>query len=99
MSLKLATVVVRASDHIETRVGDETMMMSPAMGKYYALKATGQRIWELAEGPIAVSAIVDQLRAEYDVDKAQCETDVLGFVGSLLENKLLRIHDDGPGHG
>ena len=52
--LSLHAVVVRGSEHVETRVGDQTLMMSIEHGKYYSVDATAGRIWDLIERPIAL---------------------------------------------
>ena len=61
--LSLQTVVVRGSEHVETRVGDQTLMMSVAHGKYYSVDATAGRIWEMIEQPIALSEVVSDADA------------------------------------
>lgn len=83
------TVIRRGQDHVETRVGDQTMMMSVAHGKYYALEAVAQRIWDLLEEPATVDALVDALVAEYDVPRAQCAADVATFLTDLEGNGLI----------
>ena len=86
--LSLQTVVVRGSEHVETRVGDQTLMMSVAHGKYYSVDATAGRIWEMIERPIALSEVVAALMREYDVSSDECEAEVKSFVGDLLSNGL-----------
>lgn len=86
--LSLETVVVRGSEHVETRVGDQTLMMSVAHGKYYSVDATAGRIWEMIERPIALSEVVATLMREYDVSSDECEAEVKSFVGDLLSNGL-----------
>lgn len=82
------TVVARGAEHVETRVGDQTMMMSIARGKYYALEATAQRIWELIETPRSLGEIADRLAQEYKVDSERCAAEVERFVARLMENGL-----------
>ena len=88
------TVIRRGSDHVETRVGDQTMMMSIAQGKYYALQATAQRIWELIEQPRSVGEITERLVAEYDIERERCAAEVRGFVDELIRNGLAVRADD-----
>ena len=86
--LSQTTVIGRGSDHVETKVGDQTMMMSVSQGKYFALEETAQRIWELIEEPRSVGQIVEALVAEYDVPEQQCAAEVEGFLADLLGNGL-----------
>ena len=82
------TIIGRGSDHVETNVGSQIMMMSISKGKYFSLAKTAQRIWELIETPTPVSGIVDALTEEYQVPRDQCSAEVHAFVGELLDNGL-----------
>ena len=88
------TVIRRGSDHVETRVGDQTMMMSIAQGKYYALEATAQRIWELIEQPRSIGEITDRLASEFEVERERCAAEVRAFVDQLIRNGLAVRADD-----
>lgn len=90
MPLSAHSTVIRGSDHVETVVGDQIMMMSVAQGKYFALESTARRIWQLAESPTTIDTIVDQLITEYDVPRDVCLREVLVFVGDLVSNGLLQ---------
>ena len=83
-----ALVVRRGREHVEAEMGDQTVMMSIARGRYFALEDTAQRIWQLMAEPIAVGGIVDRLVEEYDVDRATCEAEVSAFIAELIENGL-----------
>lgn len=91
--LTQGTVIRRGTEHVETRVGDQTMMMSVARGKYYALDATGQRIWELIERPRSLAEITDTLVAEYDVGPDRCAAEVERFAARLLGDGLAVVVD------
>ena len=86
--LSLQTVVVRGAEHVETRVGDQTLMMSVAHGKYFSVDATASRIWDMIEHPTALSDVVATLTREYDVSPDDCEAQVKSFVGDLISNGL-----------
>ena len=89
------TVISRGTEHVETQVGAQTMMMSIAKGKYFALEDSGRHVWQLTEQPTTIAAIVDQLVAEYDVDREACLQDVTAFVNDLVSNGLVVVdgHD------
>lgn len=92
-SIGLDTVVSRGAGHVETRMGEQTVMMSIDQGKYFALEASGQRIWEMMDQPIRVDALIDRLTQEYDVPRERCRAEVLGFLEDLRRHGLLA----GPG--
>ena len=84
----LETVVARGTEHVEAEMSGQTVMMSIARGKYFALEGTGRRIWELMAEPVRVSEIVDRLVEEYDIERERCAGEVLAFIGELFENGL-----------
>ena len=89
MKIGAETIIMRGSEHVEAEMGGQTVMMSIARGKYYALEGTAQRIWELVSEPISVAEVVDRLVEEYDVDRDRCAAEVTTFVGELMENGLV----------
>lgn len=93
MQVGLETVIVRGSEHVEAEMAGQTVMMSISQGKYYALEGTARRIWELVAEPTPVSAVVDRLVAEYEVDRAQCAEEVTAFVHELMANGLLEARE------
>lgn len=66
---------------------DSAVMLNVASGSYYGLNAVAARIWELlAERPLTIAEICARLREEFEVDEAVCETAVLKFANTLVEN-------------
>jgi hypothetical protein len=90
--LSLQSLIGRGAEHVETRMGDQTLMMSIEQGKYYAVDATASRIWDLIEHPRSLQDVVDTLVAEYDVGADECERQVKTFVGELINNGLAVEH-------
>lgn len=88
----LETIVARGSEHVETEMVGQTVMMSIARGKYFALDGTGQRIWECLIEPVSIGQIVERLLDQYEVDREQCEAEVIFFLGETMENGLTVEH-------
>jgi len=70
-------------------VGDETVLLDLESGLYFGLDNVGQCIWETVSEGKDLGETVDAVVAEYDVDKAQAEADVLEFTSKLVERGLL----------
>ena len=87
--------VVRSDDFITSTVDDDLVMMSLEKGIYYGLDAIGSQIWENIAKPISVSALCHKLIGQYEVDSAQCQTDVLAFLHELLNEEMIHVVD-GP---
>lgn len=81
--------------HVEALVsapmGEELAMMDLETGKYLVLDRVGAAIWKELEGPVEVRELVDRLQARFEVDRTQCETDVLKFLEQLLVKGLLHV--------
>lgn len=88
-TIRLESIIERGTDHVEAQMGGQTVMMDIAQGKYFALETTAQRIWELMAEPVRVGDIVDALVEEYDIDRAGCESEVMGFLRELDASGLL----------
>ncbi|WP_407946311.1 lasso peptide biosynthesis PqqD family chaperone [Paenibacillus alkaliterrae] len=90
-TLLLDQLVVRGDNNIVSDMGGEKVMLSIENGKYYNLGVMGGQIWDLVDEPVTIASVVDSLIQEFDVEKAQCEEQVLLFLSHLLEERLLQI--------
>ena len=71
-------------------VGDETILMDLSTGIYFGLDGVGKRIWEtIAEGR-NLKAVAAVIVAEFEVDEARAQDDVVEFVSDLVERGLLQ---------
>ena len=72
-------------------VGEETVLLDLASGVYFGLDGVGKRIWEnVAEGN-SLSAAVEVIVAEYEVEEAQAQADVIAFANQLIDRGLLLV--------
>ncbi|MBQ7098197.1 MAG: lasso peptide biosynthesis PqqD family chaperone [Oscillospiraceae bacterium] len=84
-----ATILSRREGLMTADMNGSAVMMDIMTGKYYNLGQIGGRIWEILEEPMTVAALVKKLTDEYDVSAAQCRSDILPFLDTLLERGLL----------
>ncbi|MEE2785590.1 MAG: PqqD family protein [Pseudomonadota bacterium] len=74
---------------ISRQTGDEMVLLDLESGLYFGVDGVGQRIWEtFAEGRNLEEAIAVVV-AEYEVDQAQAQADVIAFVRNLVDRGLL----------
>ena len=66
-------------------------MMDLEKGRYFSLNGVGSRIWEIIEEPIGINKIVDCLLEEYDVNRNECEENVLEFLGKLEDANIISV--------
>jgi hypothetical protein len=76
---------------LSTTVDGEVVLLNARMNQYFALDDAGARIWTLLGGGNSLRAIHKQLLAEYQVDGAVMEQDMLELVRNLLENGLVEL--------
>lgn len=87
--MDMDTVVQRGTECVEARMGDQTVMMSIAQGRYFAVEETAQRIWQLVGEPRRVREISAILQGEYEVAPDQCEAQLLAFLDDLAASGLI----------
>jgi len=80
---------------VARRIGDQTLIV-PVCGSVgdlnaiYTLNELGSRIWELIDGPIPVSQIVDIVGYEYDISAEEAARDIVEFLNVLESKALIR---------
>ncbi|MDQ0224921.1 lasso peptide biosynthesis PqqD family chaperone [Metabacillus niabensis] len=79
--------------NIVSNMDGEKVMLSISNGKYYNLGKIGGVIWDLIEKPISYLELVDSLVNNYDVDRGECEQQVLSFLESLKKEELIEIKE------
>jgi len=84
------TTVILTKEIVSTVVDDETMVMSVESGKCHAFDIIGSRIWEQIARPVPVSELCGRLSRKFDVERKQCEHDVLVFLNGLAEDGLVK---------
>ena len=77
-------------------MGGEVVILDLTSGTYYGLDTLGAQVWSLIEQPASIAAIRDAIVAEYDVDAATCERDVLGFLEQMQAVGLVQIINGSP---
>ena len=74
---------------ISRQTGDEMVLLDLESGLYFGVDGVGQRIWEtFAEGRNLEEAVAVVV-AEYEVEEAQAQADVIAFVSNLVDRGLL----------
>jgi len=86
-----STVLVRSSEQVSSELDGKVVLLSIANGEYYHMNAVGSRVWELLAEPRSVEAVIGILLAEFEVERAVCERDVLPFLSRLMSAGLLRV--------
>ena len=72
-------------------IDGEAVLVLPERGEVKVLNPVGARIWQLAGGRRTLGDIVDIICAEYTVEPAQAQADVLEFAAELERKGVVRL--------
>jgi hypothetical protein len=88
---------VTVRPEVAARVLDgEAVVLNLSNGLYFHLEGPGAVMWELIQAGATVEAIVDAVRARFDVSAARVAADVAALLGDL-EREALVTWEDGLG--
>lgn len=84
-------VYLEIPEHVLFRdLEGEVVLLNLETGCYFSLDEVGTRIWTLVEEGKNLLAIKETLHAEYSVEEADLERDLLELVAELKERGLVR---------
>jgi ABC-type transport system involved in Fe-S cluster assembly fused permease/ATPase subunit len=82
---------IQNKEVIQSRIGDEIVMLDVESGFYFGLNSVASVIWEMMKEKVDLETMVDALMKEFDVDKSTCESDTLELLGQMAEKKIISI--------
>jgi hypothetical protein len=84
-------LVRRRSGLLETEIDGELVGLHVENGTCYGFNATATRIWSMVEAPQRVSALRDSLLADFEVDAATCEAQLMELLRDLESDGLIEL--------
>ncbi len=92
--ISLSSIVEASKAQISTdALGDEVVILDTNAGIYYNIVDSGVPIWSLIKEPRNVTEIVDAIIEEYEVERSQCEQDVIAHLQQLFELGLIELRN------
>lgn len=85
------SVVGQSANQISCELDGETVMMHIETGEYFGCDEIASRVWGLIKEPCSVAAVCNALTEEFDVEREQCEGDVISFLESLASTSLIDV--------
>jgi hypothetical protein len=70
-------------------VDDDTVLLDLESGMYFGLEGVGKRIWDSVAEGCSIGEIAAIITAEFEVDEARAQADVVAFTSDLVERGLL----------
>ena len=95
MRMSTDSIVVATDSQVSCALNEETVILHFNKGAYFGLNEVGTAIWQQLQKPQSVGAIRDAIVAEYEVEQAQCESDVLCLLSKLHDEGLIEVRN-GP---
>ncbi len=75
---------------IQSKIGDEVVMLDMDSGFYFGLNSVASFIWEKLEKAKSFEEVVDELLTEYNIDAQACEIETREFLNQLLEKNIIK---------
>lgn len=95
-SIDTSRNIMRNPDIVSSDMDGETVMMSVEHGKYFGLTGIGPLLWDYMESPVSCEAMIQKILDKYEVDEATCRSDLVMFIGQLLESDIVKYGDEVP---
>jgi hypothetical protein len=75
---------------VQSKIGEEVVMLDMESGFYFGLNSVASVIWGLLADEIGFEKLIDQLMAQFDVERSICEADTQELLDQLLEKNIIR---------
>jgi hypothetical protein len=92
--ISLETTISRRQDVMTADMPDgELVMMSMERAMYYGMQEVAALIWHQLDKPTTAARVCEQLLTQFDdVQRDQCQREVLSFLNDLHQEKLIDVH-------
>ena len=75
---------------VQSKIGEEVVMLDMESGFYFGLNSVASVIWGLLANEIGFEELIDQLMAQFEVERSLCETDTKELLDQMLEKNIIR---------
>lgn len=91
LPISVQDVVRRSSDPLFACLEDSVVLLSIEQGRYFGFNEVASRLWELLEEPSRVEDLRDTIVSEFEVERDDCEADVLKFLTTTRADGLIEV--------
>jgi hypothetical protein len=94
-------LITRIEGLIEAEVDGDLVGLVIDTGTCFGFNPTARRVWQLIEEPKRLSELCAALTAEFEIGKADCETQVAALLDQLQREGLVALSPavEAPGRG
>jgi hypothetical protein len=83
--------VRRSTEHIETEVDGEVVLMQFSTGAFFSMDDTARAVWHQVEDGRTVREVIEHLADVFDGEPSVIEADTVSFLRDLEANGLVRF--------
>ncbi len=95
-SLSSDTRLAKGRDTVSCDLGDGTAILRIGRPAIFELEGVGSRVWELLAEPLTMNELTRKLLAEYRVDRAELERDLMTLLEDLVRRGLIEVASSTP---
>tara|TARA_R110002167_G_scaffold81834_8_gene223684 strand:+ start:2201 stop:2476 length:276 start_codon:yes stop_codon:yes gene_type:complete len=89
--MDINTIVKQGDTLVSCEIGEQIALLNVESGNYHSFNEVASRIWQLIQVPTPIGQVCDVLSSEYKIDPAQCEKEVVSFLGKLKGESLVSV--------
>ena len=75
---------------VQSKIGEEVVMLDMESGFYFGLNSVASVIWGLLAEEIGFEKLIDQLMAQFNVERSVCEADTQELLEQMLDKNIIR---------
>jgi hypothetical protein len=91
----IETILVRDTEPVSSTVDENIVVLSIRAGSYFDFNRVGSDIWNMLAEPHRVRQILDALSQTYRVDMDTMTRDVIAFLETLVDARVVHILEPG----
>jgi hypothetical protein len=91
------TRAMATTRQLSCEVGSEVVLLQLDDGKYFGLNEVGAEVWRLLSAPRSLKDVVDAVVEAFEVERGECEADVLELIAELHARRLVLLDGEIPG--
>ena len=89
--LTLKDIPIKTKGFVIRELGDELIIISENGSEMHTVDEIGSFIWKNINGKNTIQSIVDRICNEYEVKKQIAQKDLMNFIKSLINKKLILL--------
>jgi hypothetical protein len=92
-TISKTSTVSAAPGQVSSTVEGEAVILNVQTGVYYGLNPVGAWVWDELQAPKTVAALLEGLVAEFDVEEARGESDLIALLEDLAGASLVEVKE------